>query len=168
MEKDCKLAYDEDIHLGIPTEEAHKPYGLFLYHTKERKTNERGNFNMREVKNERNYTLYKIYTFLFLLCDVTFYVQKTAISFHTSVDHFFAKIFKFIRHFGNCFRHEEPMAELHFVYVDNDTRDVIYKYNHCVCLVKGNKNRGKCKNGQKGDNRRMGAEEINQKEQKNE
>ncbi|KMZ99449.1 hypothetical protein PVNG_05365 [Plasmodium vivax North Korean] len=145
MGKDCKSPHDEDPHLGIPPEEAHKPYGLFLHHAKERKTNERGIFNMREIKNERNYAVYKIYAFLFLLCDVIFYVQKTEVSFHT-----------------------KPMAELHFVYVDNDTRDVMRKYNHYASLVKGNKSREKCRNGQKGDNGRLGEGENNQKGQKKE
>ncbi|KAI4838491.1 hypothetical protein MKS88_002972 [Plasmodium brasilianum] len=120
--------YEFDNSQDIYNHFSHEPY-FFLHHINQTKTNECGNFNIQEVKNEREYTIYRIYTFLFYICDIVFYVQKTALSFHTTIDPFFEKFLKFLYRYNSNFSAKSTKTELHFVYNDEDTNEFFNKYS---------------------------------------
>ncbi|CRH00245.1 hypothetical protein PRELSG_0934900 [Plasmodium relictum] len=124
---------------------------FMLHYIDKKKTNECGDFNIQEIKNQREYTFYKIYAFLFYMSDFVFYIQKTIVSFHSSIDFFFEKFLKFIYKCGSHFNSKKVKTELHFVYIDEDTHDIISKYSKYENKVKRMKKKSGKKNKKNGN-----------------
>ncbi|SBS91884.1 hypothetical protein POVCU1_021350 [Plasmodium ovale curtisi] len=150
---------------------------LFLHYIDQQKTNEFGNFNMKEVQNEICQRIYKMYIFLFHICDIVFCVKKTKVSFHTNIDPYFENFLKFIYRYDSFLEKKRVKTELHFVYIDEDTTDVLDKYSNYANKEskrrnkesrmskrrkeKSNKHDRNCK--KKRDTKREGRERNNEK-----